>query len=236
MAIEDGRWAAFRGWLDQWSEDQGNDGFIQNLHNVVEADSPFQNVQLKRMHEILYRYSGLHNWMEAKSSFNFANRHSSECGRFYISKPGSKSYYTWILVEGNRNEILTRLLQDQEYSCATQIKDNGTTLPFFSEKDVTVTRRISDLPFPVFYRFLVTDKKENLKVGLPKSSVEKAVESPFVPQGASEDGEWWWKKEYACPPTGDVDTILTSLCRTIDGDLFSPDQVAQYAADYRPRV
>lgn len=87
-------------------------------------NNEFEQVRIRRAHHALYRDPDFMDWMQKEKAirFSWSNNH------LYVSRP--RSWYTWIMLETNRNNAITNLLTcGFETNHQIKLERNGNILP-----------------------------------------------------------------------------------------------------------
>ena len=150
----------------------------------------------KKVHEELYKKVDLQNWMQQQKAIRLGWR----SGRLYISRPSA--WYDWILLDGYRNEIITKLLE-APYYCSTknQCSLGENKIPYYwGNGEISLFRKvtINDEDFDFEYNFDAL----TVKVGIRETKELKLrfskgqfVESPDNTERETSKG-WIYGKTY----------------------------------------
>jgi hypothetical protein len=104
-----------------------------------DVNNPEPLRRTKKVHEELYKKEDLQNWMQQKKAIRLGGRND----KLYISRPSS--WYDWILLDGYRNEIISKLLE-APYSCSTnnQCSLDENKIPYFwGNGEISLSRKIT---------------------------------------------------------------------------------------------
>ena len=128
-------------WFSLADEDALRNALLESVNNASQmtgwdANDDRTQHRMRRIHETLYRESDLQNWMQQEKAIRLGWRSSV----LYISRPGS--WYDWILIDGYRNEIISRLMGIDGCSTQNQCKYGNKNIPFFYGNDKIILKRM----------------------------------------------------------------------------------------------
>lgn len=219
-------------WFSLKSENDLND--ILNSEVAKESqmlawggNDPVQHRRLRKIHETLYKNSDLQNWMQEKGAIRLDWRGS----RVYISR--RSSWYDWIMVDGYRNEIISKLLENNSITTTQQCTYNGEKIPFFWGNDYIILQReilIINEKIIFTYQF----NNDFLQIGIKETEQmnEKFSGIQFLAPVDNDYGEksdgWICRKKYnyqeEVKDLNDISVFLSKIESEVFGDsnsLFS---------------
>lgn len=131
--------------IREWFSLDDEDSIKKSLQESIENESqmtgwdtnnPDTQRRMKRIHEILYKQPELQEWMQQKRAIRLGWRGYV----LYISRYNAR--YDWILIDGYRNEIIAKLINN--YNCFTQnqCEIGNKKIPFFHGNDKIILTRI----------------------------------------------------------------------------------------------
>lgn len=138
-----------RSSIKKWFLDYEEDDLMDALNDLVNVDSgiggwsvhnEWETAIMRRVHEALYRTPDLQRWMQQKRAIRFAWRWD---GHLYVSRPSS--WYDWVMLDTNRNEVISSLVQENCYSDQhASYHKNGENIfiPYFTYHIVDVYTHI----------------------------------------------------------------------------------------------
>ena len=152
---------SIREWFLKYDEDE----LMNALKEMVEVDSVIggwhtsnesETVITRRAHEALYKTPDLQRWMQKKGEIRFAWRWD---GHIYVSKP--RAWYDWIMLDTNRNEIISSLVKEGCYSdqqATFHKNEENIPIPYFTYYVVDLYTNIGD------YNLKMTFSNDNIVV------------------------------------------------------------------------
>ncbi|GHT67768.1 hypothetical protein FACS1894110_13880 [Spirochaetia bacterium] len=140
---------ATREWFSLKNENELNDV----LNESVKLDSKINGwdnadnstIRMKRAHEALYKTPDLQNWMQQEGAFRFDRSYHEH---LYVSKP--RSWYTWIMLDTYRNEIITNL-RDKGFKITDQ---ENEIFPYYWGFKLEVLGKVGNFELKITFKQL----------------------------------------------------------------------------------
>lgn len=216
---------ATREWFSLSDETNLNNKLIDEVKKpsqITGWDTNNSDTQRRtiKVHENLYKNEDLQNWIQQQKAIRLGWRDD----KLYISRPSA--WYDWILLDGYRNEIISKLLK-VPFSCSTKnqcsFSDNKIDY-YWGNGDVSLIRKviISNEAYEFDYQF----DSQFVKIGMKETEELKTrfSEIQFIEPTDNEDGEkangWICRKKYNYHTLVKKETDIDTFIIQIENEVF----------------